>query len=164
MLVDLFKTLYGYDAWANGRVFETAAKLDPDRYFARPGGIFDSVHDTLVHIVWAQWVWLRRWLGESPRATFSPTDFEGIADLRRRWEEVEAETQTYIGGLDEAGLGGLLVYRDTRDVEHAFPLWQTLLHQVNHATQHRSEAALMLTGLGHSPGELDFVRYLEGRP
>ncbi len=162
MLVDLIKTLYGYNAWANGRVLETAAGLDPDRYFARLGGSFDSVHDTLVHIVGAQWVWLRRWLGESPRAIFGPADFEGIADLRRRWEEVK--TQAYLGGLDEAALGRLLFYRDTRGVEHTFSLWQTLVHQVNHAAQHRSEAAMMLIRLGHSPGELDFVRYLERRP
>ena len=30
--------------------------------------------------------------------------------------------------------------------------WQQLLHQVNHATQHRSEAALLLTRLGFSQG------------
>lgn len=164
MLLDAVKTLYAYSAWANGRVLETAARLDPERYFARLGGSFDSVHDTLTHIVGAQWLWLQRWLGESPRAMFGPADFEGIADLHRRWEEVEAETQAYLAGLDEAALGQTLLYRDTRGFEHAFPLWQTLLHQVNHATQHRSEAATMLTQLGHSPGELDFVRYLEQRP
>jgi len=164
MLLDLIKTLYAYSAWANNRVLETAAKLDPDRYFAKVGGSFDSVHDTLTHTVGAQWLWLRRWLGESPQAMLGPAEFEGIADLRRRWEEVEAETQTYLAGLDETALGRVLRYRDTRGLEHAFPLWQTLIHQVNHATQHRSEAALMLTWLGHSPGELDLVRYLEQQP
>ncbi len=77
---------------------------------------------------------------------------------------MEAETQAYLAGLDEAALGQTLVYLDTRGLEHAFSLWQTLLHQVNHATQHRSEAAMMLTRLGHSPGEPDFVRHLEQRP
>ena len=44
-----------------------------------------------------------------------------------------------------------------------------MLHQANHATQHRtplrgvlrSEVAAMLTQFGHSPGELDLLRYLE---
>ena len=43
----------------------------------------------------------------------------------------------------------------------AYPLWQQMTHQVNHATQHRSEAAVLLTRHGRSPGGLDLLFFVD---
>jgi uncharacterized damage-inducible protein DinB len=35
------------------------------------------------------------------------------------------------------------------------------MHVIMHGIQHRSEAAFILTGYGHSPGELDFGVFMQ---
>jgi uncharacterized damage-inducible protein DinB len=39
-------------------------------------------------------------------------------------------------------------------------VWESMLHLVNHGTQHKTEAAAILTGFGHSPGDIDLIVYL----
>ena len=48
-------------------------------------------------------------------------------------------------------------------VKEGVPVWQLMVHVVNHGTQHRSEAAALLTAEGRSPGELDLLDYAEER-
>jgi uncharacterized damage-inducible protein DinB len=46
-------------------------------------------------------------------------------------------------------------------VHGGVPVWQMLVHVVNHGTQHRAEAAALLTAEGRSLGELDMINYAE---
>jgi uncharacterized damage-inducible protein DinB len=54
-------------------------------------------------------------------------------------------------------------YLNTEGERWAYPLWQQMVHQVNHGTQHRSEVAMILTRCGYSPGWLDFLYYMDVR-
>ena len=161
MQVEWLRTLYEYSRWANERVLETSADLDPEQLTAPSGTGYGSIRDILVHTMFAQWLWLSRWQGESPRSHWDPADFQDLDTIRARWVEVERSTDAFLAGLDGARLDGIMSYATTRGAPRAQPLCPLMLHQVNHATQHRSEAAYLLTQHGHSPGDLDLLRYLE---
>ncbi len=54
------RTLYEYDAWANGRTLNACAALTQEQLTRNLGNSFGSVRDTLVHILGAQMIWLER--------------------------------------------------------------------------------------------------------
>jgi uncharacterized damage-inducible protein DinB len=160
-VIDLVHTLYRYSDWANARVLEAAARLGP-RELSEPGGAsYDSVHGTLVHTMSAQWIWLTRWTGTSPGAMLDAGQFPDLDAIRTRWDQIEADTRRFLAALTEHDLTRMVAYRNTRGERWAYPLWQQMVHQVNHATQHRSEIALMLTRFGHSPGDLDLLVFVD---
>ena len=69
--------------------------------------------------------------------------------------------RSYLDGLTDDDLAaGTITYSRTEGKTYETPLWQILVHVINHGTQSRSEAAVLLTQLGHSPGDLDYMIFL----
>ena len=161
MSTEYIRTLYQYSEWANRRILDTAARLAPGQLTEGAGASHGSVRDTLVHTMSAQWIWLQRWKGVSPRVPLRASDFSDLDAIRAHWGALEKETRDFVEGLGEAELARVISYTNTRGEEWAYPLWQVLVHQVNHATQHRSEAAMLLTQMGHSSGDLDLLVYMD---
>jgi uncharacterized damage-inducible protein DinB len=161
MLSDVVATLYRYNAWANAQILQAAARLTPAQFLAGGGASFDSIRDTLVHTLGAQWLYLERWQGRSPRTMPAPVGFPDVAAVADRWAEIEGATAAFVAGLTDARLATVVAYENFEGERWAYPLWQQMMHQVNHATQHRSEAAAMLTHAGHSPGWLDFLHWID---
>src|SRR5437762_271887 len=161
VIVELIRSLYRYNDWANGRILDASARLTCEQLLEGGGASFDSVRDTLVHTMGAEWLYLERWHGRSPRASFAAADFPDLATIRARWQTIERDTQAFVAALTEADLARVVEYTNMQGERWAYPLWQQMIHQVNHATQHRSEAAVMLTKLGHSPGWLDLLYFVD---
>jgi len=161
VILDVVRTMYRYNTWANARILDAATRLTPAQLIAPGGASFDSVRDTLAHTLNAQWLYLERWQGRSPRAWPAAAASVDLASIRARWDVIERDTQTFLAALTEARAAAVVEYTNMQGERWAYPLWQQLLHQVNHATQHRSEAAMLLTNLGHSPGWLDLLYFID---
>jgi uncharacterized damage-inducible protein DinB len=156
------ETLYEYEAWAIRRTLDASAALTPGQFLQDLRNSFPSIRDTLVHILNAEWIWLRRWQGESPRGGLPPADFPDVASLREGFARVEAERRAYLAGVADGDLGRELVYRDIQGVERRLLLIQSLQHLVNHGTYHRGQITTMLRQLGATPVSTDMSRfYLE---
>jgi uncharacterized damage-inducible protein DinB len=161
MITDAIRLMYDYNTWANERIMAQVAELTPEQYVAPGSASFSSVRDTLVHTLWAQALWLSRWQGGPNFPWYDPDEYPDLAALRTRWRELDAKTRAFVAGLDDATLNQTIRYRNSKGKAMAYPLWQIMLHQVNHGTQHRSEVAVLLTEYGHSPGWMDLTVYLD---
>ncbi len=161
MNIDQILTLFAYNRWATHRILATSVQLSDAQFAAPVGRTMGSLRDKLVHTLDAEIGW-RMLCQHGSIAGFNvltDDDFATSAEIAERWRGEEAEMQAYLRGLTDADLAGLVVYI-VPEGRRERVLWHCLYHLVNHGTQHRSEAAAILTEFGASPGELDFTAFL----
>lgn len=158
-------TLYDYHFWANRRILDAGAGLSHEQFLTSPGHGLESLRAILAHCIDAEGGWRTLWEAgttegfEAVRADDFPT-FDALA---QRWAQEEQSLRAYLAGLTDADLTGYVRYHAHDGTPRQRILWHTLWHLVNHGTQHRSEAAAILTGYGRSPGDLDFTVFLNTR-
>jgi uncharacterized damage-inducible protein DinB len=154
MQPDEIRLLFAYDRWATQRVLAALDGLDP-AVWTRPNTVGDrNLGSVLVHHLGAS----QRWRisletqgdDDGPEPELEP--LLTIDELRERWEAEWPLVDAWLPTLTDGFLGY---------VHDGVPIWLMLVHVVNHGTQHRAEAAALLTAEGRSPGELDLVNYAE---
>lgn len=160
-MLDHIQITYKYNEWANQRILNTVERLTEEQYHQTCDVSFGSVHGILVHSIAVQWLWLQRWQGNSPSSLPKPEEFSSLAALRNYYNSVETETKAYLTGLTEEQVVAPLSYTNMKGKQWTYPLWQLMYHQVNHATQHRSEVAFITSQWGISPGGMDFLVYMD---
>ncbi len=161
MEVERIQELYKYNSWADGQVFEAVARLTPEQLTKDTGTSYGSVKGTLLHIVSAEWIWLRRWKGTSPKALHNPAEFQTLEQIRNLWEETQTEQKKFLANLTEESLKKVISYLNLKGQPFGYPLWQCLQHLVNHSTYHRGQITTMLRQLGGKPQPTDFLVYYD---
>jgi uncharacterized damage-inducible protein DinB len=154
-------TLYRYNQWANAKILNAAANVTQEQFLAPASFPHGGLRSTLVHAMFAEWIWRQRWQGTSPTSRFKPEDFPTFSSLRVRWLEEEKQLMDFVSALTDDRLNNTFRYKNTAGESFSRVLWQAMAHVVNHGTQHRTEAAAMLTDFGHSPGDIDFIYFLD---
>jgi uncharacterized damage-inducible protein DinB len=154
-----YRMLGHYNAWANDRLYDAAARLDDTQYRADRGAFFKSVHGTLNHLLATDRIWMQRFTGagDAP-ARLDAILFDRFDELRAAREAEDSRIVTYVDGLDEARIAGTIRYRRISTPEwFEQQLAPALAHWFNHQTHHRGQVHALLTGLTGEAPELDLL-------
>ena len=152
--------LYRYNQWANAKILNAAANLSHEQFLAPARFPHGGLRGTLAHTLSAEWIWRTRWEGTSPTFLLKSEDFPDFPALRERWAEEETRLMSFVNDMSEERLNETFDYTNTSGKPFSRVLWHALAHLVNHGTQHRTEAAAMLTDFGHSPGDIDLIFFV----
>lgn len=152
MRPDEIRFLYDYDRWATEKVLGVLHDI-PSELWRGTGVIGErGLGSILVHQLGAAQRWRHgiQQTGEQPEPEDEP--LLSVDELRARWHDEWEAVDAWMPAITQE----LLDY-----VHEGVGVWQMLAHVLNHGTQHRSEAAALLTGAGRSPGEIDVIFYVD---
>ena len=157
--VNTLQTHLKYTDWASGRLVEAASILKPEELSKDFGTADRSVLGTLVHLYAANRVWLSRVKGEVPGPYIVPERDMHLSVLQSDWPPLRQAWLQWTSGLTNDSLNDRISYRDLKGQPHQTPIWQIILHLVNHDTHHRGQVSGFLRALGHTPPVLDLIAY-----
>ena len=159
MEIEDISDLYAYNDWANERVRTSIGVLTQEAYERELSASFGSVKGTVVHLVSAQWAWLKRWKGQLPQQPLSDELFESPELANCRWAEVDQDLANYVAALDGQELQQTITYTRLKGKSISNLLWQAMLHVVNHSSYHRGQIASLLRQVQSTPQSTDLIRY-----
>ena len=157
-LMDL-QELYDYNSWANDLVIQSIQGLSGEVFTRDLKSSHRSIRGTVTHLAAAEWIWLQRWKGSSPRQMLSEEDFATIETAIIHWKKIDTDLSDFIRQLKAPDLEAVISYRTTEGKEYSSILWQVMQHLVNHSSYHRGQIAILLRQAGQTPESTDLIKY-----
>jgi uncharacterized damage-inducible protein DinB len=167
--IAMTRSLIDHNEWATARLLAAASSLD-DATLQRAvaGAGHSSIWGQLRHIAQTQIAWHLGLTGQADsaervRALMASSDRFDLDTRAGLWRAFETSNTD----LREFGqtLSREILERPIAPAQlGSLTVGDTMLHVLTHSAHHRGETAAMLSALGHSPGDVDYLFFaLEGR-
>jgi uncharacterized damage-inducible protein DinB len=156
----MLTTMLAYNHAANTRLLDLASLLDDAQLDTPIEGAYGTIRETSVHLAGVEWRWRTIVETHDPPVVPAPLPRPATIEVLKRFAGAEAVAVTaWLASRGEEDLitpapltwGGETVF---------FTPWHALVQLCMHGMQHRSEIAIALTRLGQSPGEIDFISFV----
>jgi uncharacterized damage-inducible protein DinB len=153
-----------YNQWMNRKIYAACDRLSDEQRKADRGAFFKSIHSTLNHLLWGDYMWLGRFTHGTPLAKDYPKAASGT-DLYADWDRLKAARSAMDADIlawaatadgqwlaqDFTWYSGLVKANRTK------PAWLLATHLFNHQTHHRGQVTTLLSQQGIDPGDTDLM-------
>lgn len=147
MTKNYFIELAGFNIWANNIVCSWLEKINDEQWSQTVVSSFNSIQETVLHIISAENAWLQRFKKEPVewlQSTYKGSKEEHI----NLWKKTSAAFKEYVENFDENKSQTNLDFRRLNGDAYSMPFYQLFAHVVNHATYHRGQLVTMLRQVG----------------
>ena len=142
-----FIELADYNVWANNIACGWIEQIDGKQWEKEIISSFNSIQQTVLHIISAENAWLQRFM-QVPftwlQSTYKGTKEEHI----QLWKKTSAALKSFIDGFNENSLNTDLYFKRLNGDAYSMPYYQLFAHVINHSTYHRGQLVTMLRQAG----------------
>ena len=143
------RQMLAYTIWADQRLLAAAEGID--------AGQFGEIGPPLTHMLGTQRWWHANWTG----ASYVEPSLKSMEDARAAYAASHAALRTVADALTAEEWDRSEAWWKPWGYEQTMPLGESITQVFYHGAQHRSEIALVLTDWGRSPGDLDYLTFIE---
>ena len=93
--------LYKYNQWADAKILNSAVHVTSEQFLASATFPHGGLRGTLVHTLFAEWIWRHRWEGTSPVVRLKSNDFPTFESLRSRWADEEKLLMSFVDNVTD---------------------------------------------------------------
>jgi uncharacterized damage-inducible protein DinB len=154
----LLQSQIDYTAWASLQLLDAAGELTAEEATHDFQTASHGIAATLAHIFAGDRIWLAR-LSGAPVLDFLSEADRSLPSLQKMWPPLLGEWKKWAAGLTDEQALAPFAYVDNKGRHWTQPVWQLVLHVVNHGTHHRGQVSGFLRSLGHTPPALDLHHY-----
>jgi uncharacterized damage-inducible protein DinB len=152
--------MYDYVRWCDDRQLDAARTVPPRGYHQDFGFSFKTVHDTLLHMVSAQVIWLARWEGEIGVKPLTRHEFPELEPLRVHWGGVHAQLGDFLHRLGTHSLSRRLEWTNSDGKFMTLPMGHLIVHCLEHATYHRGQLNSLIKLAGGVPARVMYYTWM----
>lgn len=141
-----------YHQWANRQIIRYLQRLTPEDWDTTVSSSFNSVRRTVMHLWDAEKIWLLRLQGVSPQGN-PGTGFTGDhKDLMAGWQATTQEVTDWLSDKQDKDMVDMVAYTNMRGESFRQPVYEIILHLINHGTYHRGQLITLIRQIGYVDG------------
>lgn len=148
MTKKFFTELADYNIWANNIVCNWLEKISDEQWNQHIVSSFNSIQETILHIVGAEHIWLQR-LNREEHTEWLPLSYKGSKNEHiNLWKNESLGLKKFVEFFDENNMNANLDFKRINGDAYSMQHYQVLAHVFNHSTYHRGQIVTMLRQVG----------------